>query len=383
MNALLLKTLEICNINQKFSYYKKEKKGNCRIILDNSVKLRYVASGVRGDFMFEEMRVQTQYLEERMVLARDVEKDGILLIPKGTQLNRKMILQFVHNKISHVWVQKEVNTDNLKTYEENLDCLRNIIQSAEAGEEISIEEVQEITKKFAQVRSQKGLLRYIYGIRKADEYTYQHSLNVSYLAMMLGRWLKYPNLDHVAMAGLLHDLGKTKIDLKVLNKPGALNDDEWDHMKRHPILGYLLLKSNPEVPKEVLKGVMYHHERMDGRGYPQGLKADEVPEIARIIAIVDVFDAMTSDRVYHSKKDTFEVLKYMHDLHHEFDLCYLRVFTENMLDILMGEQVVLSNNQVGKIVFKNPYRPFSPLIQMENQFIDLSQEKDLKIERVL
>lgn len=333
--------------------------------------------------MLEEMCVQTQYLEERMVLARDVEKDGILLVPKGTQLNRKMISQFIYNRISRVWIQKEVNTENLKIYEENLNCFRNIIQSAETDEEIAIEDVREITNKFAQVKSQKGLLRYIYGIRKADEYTYQHSLNVSYLAMMLGRWLKFPDLDQIAMAGLLHDLGKTKVDLKVLNKPGALNDDEWDQMKRHSILGYLLLKNNAEVPKDVLKGVLYHHERMNGKGYPQGLKGDEVPEIARIIAIVDVFDALTSDRVYHSKKDSFEVLQYMYNLHDEFDLTYLRVFIENMVDILVGEQVVLSNNQIGRIVFKNPYRPFAPLIQMENQFIDLSQEKDLKITRVL
>lgn len=327
--------------------------------------------------------VKSQYLEEGMVVARDVEKDNRFLIGKGAKLTRKMIFQIIQSKLPFVWVYEHTNTENLSLYTKNYEYFRNIISSAVQNKPIHIEEVQQVVQGYANVRSQRSLLRYIYGIRKADEYTYQHSLNVSYLAMMLGKWAGFEDLDSLSTAGLLHDLGKVKIDVAILNKPGALTQEEWQEMKSHPAYGFDLLSESPEVSDKILGGVLSHHERMDGQGYPYGLKGEEIPEIARIVAIVDVFDAMSSDRVYRDKKDVFEVLQFLHNRYHEFDLKYLRVFTENMLEVLVGEEVLLSNNKVGKIVFTNQYRPFAPLIQTEDGFIDLAQEVDIKVARVL
>ena len=329
------------------------------------------------------IEVRAQYLEEGMIVARDVEKDNRLLVGSGAKLTRKMIFQIIQSRIPYVWIYDNTNTDNLKLYTKNYDHFRNIITSAAQNEPIKMKEVKSIVQGYADVRSQRALLRYIYGIRKADEYTYQHSLNVSYIAMMLGKWAGFDDLDALAEAGLLHDLGKTKIDNAVLNKPGPLNDEEWGQMRRHPYYGYHLLLDSPEVPKRVLLGVLSHHERMNGTGYPQGLKSEDIPEIARIISIADVFDAMASDRVYRGKQDVFEVLQFMHNRFGEFDLKYLRIFTENMLEILVGEEVLLSNQKVGKIVFTNQYRPFAPLIQTEDGFLDLAQETHIKVERVL
>ncbi len=331
--------------------------------------------------MVKEILIHTQFLQEGMELARDIEADGILLVAKGTILTAKMVRQFIHNKIFHVWINEEIHTENFKIYQQNYEAFDKLVKMVRDDKPIDMEQITDIVEKFSNTHSYSSLLKYINGIRKVDHYTYQHSLNVCYLAMMLAKW-SGSNPNDAALAGLCHDLGKIKVGQDILNKPGDLTEEEWREVKRHSFLGYDILLQSGDLSKEVLAAVLYHHERSDGTGYPQGLKGDKIPELARILAIVDVFDALTSDRSYRDKKDFFEVLQFMHNQYQEFDLRLLRIFTEHMLDILVGEQVLLSNNQVGRIVFKNPYRPFSPLIQTEDGFIDLSKTDEIKIARM-
>lgn len=333
--------------------------------------------------MQKSLKIQAQYVQEGMVLARDVDTDDALLVSQGSVLTGKLIRQLIKNDIEEVWIYDEVKTDNLKTYQSSIESFEELVKMVQNDEPISPSHAEDIIDNFSTVRSQRSLLKYINGIRKVDTYTYQHSLNVCYLSMMLGKWSKYPDLNTLALAGLFHDLGKVKISTEILNKPGSLTDEEWKEMRLHPYLGYEILRNGSDISQDILAGVLFHHERMNGKGYPQGLKGEEIPVIVRIISICDVFDALTSDRVYHDKRDLYEVLQFMHDCYYDFDIKYLRIFTENMLDVMVGEEVLLSNNQVGKIVFNNPYRSFAPLIQTEDGFVDLSTTNDIKIARVL
>ncbi|MCK4259463.1 MAG: HD-GYP domain-containing protein [Halanaerobiales bacterium] len=329
------------------------------------------------------IRIGPQLLEEGTKLARDVEVDGLLLLARGTRLTKKLIFQLVQKNVPYVWIWPHVQTENLEIYQKNYEHFNNLLMSAKNNIPIQLKEVDDILENFSSVRSPRELIKYVHGIRKADHYTYQHSLNVCYLSMLLGRWSNFSEITQLAQAALFHDLGKVMIDNQVLNKPGSLTEEEWEQMKCHPDFGYTILLKNSEIPKDVLKGVRHHHERMNGKGYPQGLRENEVPEIARIIAIADVFDALTSNRVYRGKRDVFEVLQYMHDCYSDFDLKYLRIFTLNMLDNLLGERVLLTDDQVGTIVFNNSLSPFKPLIQTDKDFIDLSQKSNLKIVRIL
>ncbi len=132
-----------------------------------------------------------------------------------------------------------------------------------------------------------------------DEYTRGHSERVTKFSVIIGKYLGLNaiELERIKVAGLLHDIGKIGIDDKILRKPGILTAEEFEEMKKHPVIGYNILAPIKEL-KEINKGVKYHHEKWDGSGYPEGLKGEQIPLIARIIAVADTFDAMTSRRPY-------------------------------------------------------------------------------------
>ncbi|WP_373072502.1 HD-GYP domain-containing protein [Sulfurimonas sp.] len=146
-----------------------------------------------------------------------------------------------------------------------------------------------------------------------DYYTHTHSINVSIYALSLGNFLgfKASELAELGEAALLHDLGKSKIDSKIINKNGSLTKDEFDTMKKHPSFGVSLGLKLGIKNKKVLEGIKYHHEKMDGSGYPNGLYNEEIPIYAKIVGMCDIFDALTSERSYKKAMTSFEALKLM------------------------------------------------------------------------
>jgi len=146
-----------------------------------------------------------------------------------------------------------------------------------------------------------------------DYYTHTHSLNVSIYSVSLGFYLglNKSELKELGEAALLHDLGKSKIDSHIINKNGKLTIDEFEEMKHHSAYGYDLSVHIGTDNKKILDGIKYHHEKMDGTGYPDGLKGEEIPMYARIIGVCDIFDALSSRRSYKDGMPTFEVLKFM------------------------------------------------------------------------
>lgn len=146
-----------------------------------------------------------------------------------------------------------------------------------------------------------------------SRWTAGHSIRVTRYAVELAHAIKLPGseIEKVNLSGLLHDMGKIGIPDAILDKPGKLTEEEWKVMKQHPIIGYEMLKDIWQFRGSILDGVLYHHERIDGRGYPFGLKGDEIPFMGRLLAIADGFDAMTSDRPYRAgmpKEKALEVL---------------------------------------------------------------------------
>ncbi|MEE8058046.1 MAG: HD-GYP domain-containing protein [Pseudomonadales bacterium] len=148
-------------------------------------------------------------------------------------------------------------------------------------------------------------------LKNVDEYTTRHSLNVGLLSIILGRaeGLSPNDLETVGLCGMLHDMGKSKIPLGILNKEGAFSDEEFAIMKTHASKGYNILTEKPDVIPEVANVAHSHHERLNGRGYPRGLPATEITYFTRIVAIADAYDAITSKRVYSPAKSALEGLK--------------------------------------------------------------------------
>ena len=143
-------------------------------------------------------------------------------------------------------------------------------------------------------------LRLLYILKQLHPHTYAHSINVSNHSVILGKKLNLNvhDLEILQFAGLFHDIGKLKIPESILKKPGKLTDEEFEEMKKHPIYSVELLKAAGIMNVDVLKTILYHHERADGKGYPKGLQRNTIPYLSKIITVADSFDAMTSNRCY-------------------------------------------------------------------------------------
>lgn len=163
-----------------------------------------------------------------------------------------------------------------------------------------------------------------------DEYTtHHHSTNVAFFAAILGDMLHltHEELMDLTYGGIMHDIGKIRIDQKILEKPSSLEDEEFDLVKQHSEVGYVILENNGIVNQNILKGVLYHHERLDGSGYPHHLKGKQIPKMARILGICDVFDALTTKRTFRKSYTSFEALLVMKkEMHSQLDETFIDLF---------------------------------------------------------
>jgi putative nucleotidyltransferase with HDIG domain len=219
-----------------------------------------------------------------------------------------------------------------------------------------------------------------------DEPMYAHCVNVSLLAAMLGMKLKFSDqeIQILLAGGLFHDIGKLRIPERIIHKPGELSEEEFHIVKRHPMEGYKLLR-NKGFSEDVLMCVLQHHERCDGTGYPYGVKRDQINKYARLIAIADVFEELTTNRVYRSALSPFAAMRVLEEERYEkYEMEYLLTFLEYIVEVYVGMDVNLSNGETGKIILPNQQDLSRPLIQTKDGFIDLAREsKDVTIKEIL
>lgn len=225
----------------------------------------------------------------------------------------------------------------------------------------------------------------LHNMRQVNDSTYAHSLNVAIISRIIGKWLHFSNeeLDTLTLAGLLHDIGKTKIPDEVLNKDGKLTDEEFQMIRNHPKYGYDILKSQP-LNSHIKKAALMHHERCDGSGYPMGLTMEEIDDYALIIAIADVYDAMTAARSYRAPLCPFEVIaEFEKDGLQKYKPKYILTFLENIANAYQNNRVMLSDGTSARIVLLNHRRLSKPLVQLDDgACIDL-EKSPLYIKAIL
>ncbi|MGE4506604.1 MAG: HD-GYP domain-containing protein [Desulfovibrionaceae bacterium] len=201
-----------------------------------------------------------------------------------------------------------------------------------------------------------------------DDYTYMHCVNVMVLASVFGRHM---GLDDAAvrslgLAGLLHDLGKALVPDAILNKPGRLTEEELAVMRTHPRKGYALLRGVRGLAEQTLLGALEHHEKWNGEGYPDGKKAESISIFARMLSIVDVYDAMTSNRVYHKGRAETDVLAYLFQNKDDFAPGYVERFVKTVGIYPPGTLVRLSDGSLA-LVCMNTARSLLPAVAMVNR----------------
>ena len=223
-------------------------------------------------------------------------------------------------------------------------------------------------------------------MRSVDDSVYAHSINVALIARMIGRWLKMDShdLNILTMAGLLHDIGKVKIPDEVLNKPGSLTDEEFAMIQKHPRFGYEILK-NQNIDSRIKKAALMHHERCDGSGYPSHLMEDTIDEFAMIIAIADVYDAMTAARSYRAPLCAFQVIaNFEKDGYQKYNTKYILTFLRQIAATYQNNRVVLNDGRGCNIVMLNQNDLSRPIVQFDdNSCLDLASRRDLFIKAII
>lgn len=336
--------------------------------------------------------IEISNLKPGMVINKDVEnlETGTILIKNGTVLNKRLILLMRKLGIKRVDVLDEEFFLN-ELPEESLNMrfemlsnkMENVFEDVKYGKKIIVSEVsEEVDLLIEELRKNNNILGRLRELEERDDYTFNHSLNVCMLSTMIGKWLGYNQVElkQLSLAGLFHDIGKLKISDDIINKPGKLTEREFQIIKKHPIYGYDCIIDTVGISKNVALGVLEHHEREDGSGYPHGIKGDEIHEFAKIIAVSDIYDAMTSNRAYKKRESPLYVAEHLDESSFKnIDPRVTRVFLENISKFYVGNIVKLSNGEIGEIIYIHPNEVTKPIVKVGERFIDFLNEKDLEI----
>lgn len=235
------------------------------------------------------------------------------------------------------------------------------------------------------VRNNDVLMR-LNQLKQIDDYTFFHSMRVSILATMIGKWLGYSQneLLELGEAGMLFDIGKLNIPEFILKKTDAMSSDEYELMKKHAQFGYSILLKTKGVSSNLKYAALHHHERMDGSGYPLRLRESQIHDFAKIIMVCDVFDALITDRPYKKGISPLLAADYISWSSGKlFDSEVSYVFVKKLSEYFVGKSVVLSDGREGKIVYVDANFPTRPLVQSGDDFIDLIKNREVDVHTLM
>lgn len=341
-----------------------------------------------------------------MMLARDIySRTNQVILSAGAILDAQKIAKLVFFSIDTIAVyEPEENQEEeitltqqiknsvefrefTKKYDTTVSTLKNSVNMLLTdGKEIDADAlVEKIDRMVVEAGNKNRVFNMLHCIRDYDEQTYVHSVNVALICNCFAKWLNMnePDTRLLTLAGMLHDVGKTTIPKEILLKPESLTEEEYEVVKTHSLKGYNMLK-NQKVDDHIKIAALQHHERADGSGYPYGKTADEIDSFSMIVAIADVYDAMTSDRIYRPRICPFAVIENFEKTENErYDPKFLIPLLEQITEVYMNHTVRLSDQSVGKVVLMNKSELSKPIIQVGDIFVDLSRNRDLTITEVM
>lgn len=333
-------------------------------------------------------KVNIDFLKPGMILAKAIyNSDGQILLSSGVTLKETYIQKLMQLGISRVYIDTKETSDIII---EDVICEQNRFQAKKIiretmnnvymGGKIATKEVFNIVNNILDdLLKNKDIMLNLSDIKAVDDYTFGHSVNVCVLSLITGIAMGYntERLSKLGIGAILHDIGKIAIPKEILNKPSKLTDEEYEVIKEHPRLGYDIIKKHPNISALSAMVVLTHHERYDGKGYPLGKKGEEIHEFSRILAVADVYDALTSDRVYKKKIFPHEAIEYLISMgNHQFDYEIVKIFALHVACYPVGTVVKLSTGDNGIVVEVNKSYPNRPKVRcIRNKQGDKYDEK--------
>jgi len=246
--------------------------------------------------------------------------------------------------------------------------VEQVTRAIEQGNDLNLQEARPVIRECVEsIKANASAMFWMSRIKSRDAYTAEHCLRVAIFTVAFARFLGMPDedLEIAGMCGLLHDLGKLKVPPEILNKPGALSREEFAIMQQHTTFGYELLSSDPALDPIIRDVTRHHHERIDGRGYPQQLEEWQISRFARLVSIVDAFDAMTSDRCYRDGIPASDAIRVLYrNRGRQFDADMVEAFIRMVGIYPPGTLVELSSGEVALIVAVHPGKKLKPRIEI-------------------
>lgn len=271
-------------------------------------------------------------------------------------------------------------------YESLLAMFRKVMFSLRSGGTLPLLELRTRLEALLQHADQYHALKFIPRSMHLHDYLLHGSIRVALTSYQLAKWQGLPSKDWipVALGGLLHDLGSAKVDENILEKKGVLTPSEIEEMRTHTVRGYQMLKNVAGLNEGVKLSALQHHEREDGSGYPLGMKGDKIHYYAKIIAIADIFHAMTSPRFHRQPMSPYLGLEQLQaQSFGKLDPALVQTFIQKMTEFSNGTLVRLSNGQIGAIVFSDRNQPTRPWVNVNGVIINLTMERSLYIQEVV
>lgn len=331
--------------------------------------------------------MQKEYIgriRDGAVVAEDVyDADGVLLMKRGGRFRAQFIPRFIEAGVQEIVVEdghlSETTVEAVRDALQIEDIIRERIRN-QAIQQVkkSMLRYKNITKRDIQslvgyveemiqeLLEHKDFVLALSHIRAVDDYTYGHSVNVGVLALMVGidLGLSKRQLKCLGTGAIMHDIGKIKIPDSILKKPGKLTHEEYEQVKLHTEYGYEMLIQT-DLPQEVAEIARHHHEKYDGTGYAHGISGADIPLFARIVAVADVYDAMSNDRIYKRRYTHSRVFcELLSERGKQFDSEIMDCFLNHIYRYPLGTGVVLNTGHRGIVISLNPHLPESPVVRI-------------------
>ncbi len=343
------------------------------------------------------MKLPVSHLAPGMKLAKPVYGlKGQMLLNRGVELTTSYIIGLRRHNILAVMIDSILDLD--ERYAENIleesiraqamASIETWAQNNKGPKQFSVvsDSVNSIVDEILSGKIPSGGLA---EISTTDTYTFAHSIDVCAFSVYMGLNYGYKKKEllKLGIGSILHDLGKTKVSLEILNKPDRLTDEEMDEIKNHPLFGYNMLEDmSDQLSDTSLEIVLNHHERYNGSGYPRGIKGNEIGDMPAICALADVYSAMTTDRVYRKAfpaNEAYEMIMTSGDL--DFKMRLVRLFTTCVCPYPIDTLVLLSTGEVGQVTATNRNLPFRPVVTMieSKEQVDLGKELSVVVKRGL
>lgn len=356
------------------------------------------------------MRVNIEFLQEGCILSEDVLSSSARLIMKNkTVMTSEMIeilkaflipevsveKHLINGKVFHPKEminefegnsKKEENTF-ISNYLEAVQKYKQLFRGWQAGANVNVVEIRELFLPLLHkaLINPKGIFE-LHHYSTKEEYFFHHSISVGLISGFLGEKLQlsHGEIVQLSLAGCLCDVGMSKLPISILEKRTSLTREEFEEVKNHPIDSSKMLQKSAVLKKEVIISILQHHERLDGTGYPLRETGERIHLYARVIAVADVFHAMTSERIYRTKHSPYKVFEMiLHDDFGKYDIRVLKALETGVVSFQIGSLVRLSNSQIGKVIYYNTSNKTRPVLQLESQLVDLEKRRDLFIEEIV